>query len=761
MRGAILAFDLYIAILFLLWAVWGRRPEARSRGRMSALVVLAHLAFFWPVVGGGAYLPRGGDLWGQLYPVWAFVAAEVRQGRFPLWNPRLLGGDPIIAEGQFGLLNPLNGPLFALHPLPAEVVLWRAMLPALWAGLGMLHLLSQSRWLRVSPPAAMAGSLAYMFSSPFVVHLGHPQIGDGMAWFPWALRGLEQAMRPGKPTRWLRGGVPVALTALSGYGQVVSYALIGVALGVLLLPGPGFLLQRWLRGMGALTLGLALAAPLGIPALERLPLTERAVVPPAQRRGYELALEDLLDLISPLIHGRNAAEWWSSGRGRVETGYVGVVALGLAISGALRFPRGRAGGLLLALGLLGLGLGFGRASPLYQLLSFLPVFDWAWKTARAVFLLSFALAALAAWGLEQQWRWGWDTRGAWMILGGMAGAVPLALSIVPMGAPRERAAFGLSLAGLWTLGLLGALRISTRWSRWIPLALLFGEHLLLGATAEADRRSPLEGFDHPEALAFLRRDPGWFRVDVDPAAWPLWPPGALQVAGFDTPLGSGNPMSLRAFPALYWMIPHRVAPAYRMLGVKYIVVPKGQPPGGEGIWPVFIGDPQVDIHLHTGALPRAWLVYRTEVVRTQAEALPRVLAPDFAPERVAVVEGGPRLNGEGRGRIELLRVEPDRLELKVETDGPALLVLSEVFYPGWRARLDGQPVPIHRVNFAFRGVFIPPGSHHLVMVFRPASLALGLAIAAAAIGAIVISCFAAGCACGKSHLYRPRGDRAP
>lgn len=648
----------------------------------------------------------------------------------------MLGGDPIFAEGQFGLFNPLNGPLWALDPLPMEAVLWRAMIPSLWAGLGMLHLLSRSRWLRVSPPAALVGSLAYMFSSPFIVHLGHPQIGDAMAWFPWALRGLEQSMRPGSPLRLLRGSIPVALLILSGHGQAVSYALMGAGLGILMMPGSGTLLRRWLRGIAAMTLGIALAAPMLVPAIERLPMTERAVVPPEQRRGYEMAWEDLLDLLSPLVHGRNAAEWWSP-RGRVETGFVGATALGLAVLGALRPPSGRAGGLLVALAALGLGLALGRASPLYRALAILPVFDLAWKTARAIFLFSFTLAALAAWGIEQR-RWaGWDRRGVVLTAAGITGSIPIAFALVPAGPPRERALFGLALAAVVALGSLISLRAPHREARWIPMALLVGEHLIVGATAEIEGRSPLQGFDHPQALAFLRSDPAWFRVDVDPSAWSLWPPNALQVAGFDTPLGSGNPMNLRAFTSLYWMIPNRTAPAYRMLGVKYIVVPKGHPPGGEGIWPVFVKDPRVDVHLHTGALPRAWLVYRTEVVGAQAEALPRVLAPDFAPERVAVVEGGPLLDGEGRGRIELLRIEPDRLELHVETDTPALLVMSEVFYPGWQARLNDRPVPIYRTNFAFRSVEIPPGSHILTMTFRPASLAMGLALAVIALGGVL------------------------
>jgi hypothetical protein len=144
------------------------------------------------------------------------------------------------------------------------------------------------------------------------------------------------------------------------------------------------------------------------------------------------------------------------------------------------------------------------------------------------------------------------------------------------------------------------------------------------------------------------------------------------MAGFEVPQGTWNPMELREFNVLRWWIPSATYPAYRMLGVKYIAVPKGAPPGGEGIWPVFVEDPTIDVHLHTGALPRVWLVYRTEIVHHYGEALKRVLDESFRPEEIAVVQNGPRLNGEGQGRIEVARYSPDEVILAVETDAPAL-----------------------------------------------------------------------------------------
>jgi hypothetical protein len=162
-----------------------------------------------------------------------------------------------------------------------------------------------------------------------------------------------------------------------------------------------------------------------------------------------------------------------------------------------------------------------------------------------------------------------------------------------------------------------------------------------------------------------------------------------------------------------------------------IVVPKGAPPGGEGIWPVFVDDPAIDIHLHTGALPRVWLVYRTEIVDHYGEALKRVLDERFRPEEIAVVQNGPQLNGEGRGRIGVARYSPNEVILDVETDAPALLVLSDTFYPGWQATVDGLHVPIYRTNAVFRGVEVPPGRHRVTLRFRPGSLRIGLGMAMA------------------------------
>jgi hypothetical protein len=254
---------------------------------------------------------------------------------------------------------------------------------------------------------------------------------------------------------------------------------------------------------------------------------------------------------------------------------------------------------------------------------------------------------------------------------------------------------------------------------------------------------PQNGPDpHAAAIDYLRADPGWFRVDVDGKARGLWSPAAVMAAGFEVPQGTGNPMELVAYTQFYWAIPYKGAPAYQILGAKYIITPNDALPGGDGIWPVFTEDPLIDIHLNTNALTRVWLVYETLSVGTLEEAYSVVFSPDFEPARVATVKEGPVLDGNGRGTLNVLTYRPNRVAIQVETDQTALLTLSDLQYPGWRASLDGRSVRLYTVNGLFRGVIVPPGAHKVEMRFFPASLRLGLAslcIALLIIGLIVVN----------------------
>ncbi|MBO9360804.1 MAG: hypothetical protein J7452_01225 [Thermoflexus sp.] len=99
----------------------------------------------------------------------------------------------------------------------------------LWlAGVGMYVYRRRLPIWRLGRAAALSGALAYVFSDPFVVHLGHPQFNDAMAWLPWALAGVDQAAR--RTHRIPLGALPIALLRLAGHGQAALYRMIAVGL---------------------------------------------------------------------------------------------------------------------------------------------------------------------------------------------------------------------------------------------------------------------------------------------------------------------------------------------------------------------------------------------------------------------------------------------------------------------------------------------------------------------------------------------------
>lgn len=67
-------------------------------------------------------------------------------------------------------------------------------------------------------------------------------------------------------------------------------------------------------------------------------------------------------------------------------------------------------------------------------------------------------------------------------------------------------------------------------------------------------------------------------------------------------------------------------------------------------------------------------------------------------------------------------MRPGRVEVVADSTGGGLLTLHDIYYPGWIADIDGKPAPILRAEILFRGVEVPPGTHHVTFRFAPFSL---------------------------------------
>jgi hypothetical protein len=156
------------------------------------------------------------------------------------------------------------------------------------------------------------------------------------------------------------------------------------------------------------------------------------------------------------------------------------------------------------------------------------------------------------------------------------------------------------------------------------------------------------------------------------------------------------------------------------------------------------------------AVPRGFFVGKTEVVEDPKKTWARLRSSSFDPRSTALlpepIEAAVTpIDSGSTAEATLESYEPPEIRWTVETDAPRLFVASEVYYPaGWTAYLDGEEVPIHRVDYLLRGVHVPAGEHTLVMRFEPTAHRYGTWISAAA----TVVAYGGGAVLGIPYLRR-------
>jgi len=151
---------------------------------------------------------------------------------------------------------------------------------------------------------------------------------------------------------------------------------------------------------------------------------------------------------------------------------------------------------------------------------------------------------------------------------------------------------------------------------------------------------------------------------------------------------------------------------------------------GEGDHVLVYRSADVAIYRNENAGPRAFLVHQARVAPTEQVAEQLLMAPEFDPRREVILQQGDALAGEAEpgDRVTIESYEPERVRVRVQTAAAAYLVLADSYYPGWIARLDGQPVAIRQADVCLRAVAVPAGEHVIEFTFAPISWRLGSAV---------------------------------
>jgi hypothetical protein len=152
----------------------------------------------------------------------------------------------------------------------------------------------------------------------------------------------------------------------------------------------------------------------------------------------------------------------------------------------------------------------------------------------------------------------------------------------------------------------------------------------------------------------------------------------------------------------------------------------------------------VKIYENLDALGRAFLVHQAVVANGDGAALALMQDASFDPAKQVVLEQGDPMGSlpTGESVARVAQYAPERVEVEVETGSPGYLVLTDAWYPGWEATVDGEPVAIQRADLLFRAVAVGAGTHRVVFTFRPVSLCVGAGISLVGLAVLIVAALA-------------------
>jgi hypothetical protein len=202
---------------------------------------------------------------------------------------------------------------------------------------------------------------------------------------------------------------------------------------------------------------------------------------------------------------------------------------------------------------------------------------------------------------------------------------------------------------------------------------------------------------------------------------------------FDRALNDGNTRYTRQSWIGVWD-PH--SPLLDVAGIKYL------------FWPGKIEDPRLTelahynnhsyVYLNRQAAPRAYLVSRVEYFASRRDLLDRMSRQGFQPRDLATTEDAAlsdamkRVEGpEPVGDARIIAYLPNRVVVAVHSNRQSVLVLSDMYYPNWVARVNGSTATIYRVNAIFRGVLVPAGASSVEFEYRNPAFHAGLVVSGA------------------------------
>jgi hypothetical protein len=765
-------------------------------GWASLVYALCTLSLAYPALAGQFLVSPHSDQYIAGYAFREFAASTLRAtGHFPLWNPYLFGGMPFVAAMHGDIFYPT----FLLRMvMPTDVAMtWGFIIHIFLSGLFTFGFL---RAIGFTFYGSLIGGIAYMMSGQIASYVspGHDGKLFVSALFPLALWVLYRGIRGGKAWTWGAFALIIGLCVLSPHPQLLQYTLLASGAYALFLAFATLDGVRLDRPLAIKRLAAALAAVivgLAIGTVQYLPVREYVAWSP--RAGglgdYRVATsyawnpEELLNVYLPQFSGM-LDNYWGRNLIHLHSDYVGVVVLilaGAAFIGLRTDPRRKQiifWSVALVISLL---WSLGSSTPFYHIpYAIVPGTKFFRAPATIFFVGTLAIAVLACAGAERflEWRVSRTYLVGWLIAGGVIAVLASvgALTSIAESFVDERL-FDRVLANRGDL-MIGA------WRSFFFVALVVG----LGLAAQ---RGKISGKRAAWVLAALMVIDLW---TIERLYWMFSPPARVIYASdpiVEMLKAEAQPVRVLALPLQQTpehdafltgdaLMTHRIR---QVLGYHGNQLGRyndlsGKNSGYDRLFspnvlqltnaqsfltniPALpflpnttrVKGPVVNAAGDTAYLYRfnadnrySWLT-PVAVKAPDDQVLATILNPRFDVRRAALFDtsanvtvspGVQTLPPPLTVGTSVRHYEPGRVQIDLSAPAPqgSSLVVSENYYPGWKATVDGKAARLGRADYSLIGVELPQGARSIELVFTSPSYERGKTITwvAIAIGVLML-----------------------
>ena len=625
------------------------------------------------------------------------------------------------------------------------------------------------RGLSVSFLGSFISAIIYVFNGYFLGHVyaGHLTFVQSYIWMPLIFYFQYRFIQTREYKNSVFAGIILGIQILGGFPQIVFYSILGILFLSLFYGIPDMVVSSGRTGIKIglsliiiLCIGFAFAAIQILPTMEFLRFSTRAGGVDYSFATYEsLHPKELLAFLFPNIFGnaidqtywRSQESWhfWES------CGYVGILPLFLIFIRLEDDSIRRLRGFLLMMIGISLILSLGKYNPLYPIIYKLPGFHSFRIPAQIIFLYIFGMAVISGMGIDRIYKGNWRTNKSFIPFISSMGVVLLLFvtglnlfpykmffylfrnfSQGPMSQTNMDGLYGRISTSIYqsamlflSIFLLYFLVYRKKGHPWVPRlmfpAILLFDLYLFGA----EFIQPYKIMNFPEKESIVENLTGMpLKGRVVTLSDRFISNDGLRY-GFSSILGY-DPLIIRRYI-------HFILSSQNQKPIDQVVnLSRVGKPGAKLLKLLYLKKAVYDngiVNLEN-EISYASIVYQS-IVKSPDEILPFMKSDAFDPRTMVVLEPSKKsmlllpINQETQqGSIKILEYQNEKIHIKVSNKKPGYLILSEIYYPGWKAEVDGKKVKVHRGNYIFRVIPLREGDHEIQLYFISWPLRIGLCI---------------------------------